>query len=301
VRELSGFILVIVSACGFGLMALFDHHARSGGANTETMLLMRFGIAGVMLALVMLVRRERWPRGKTLATLIFMGAVLYVGEAQCYFHGIKHAPSGLIALLLYLNPAMVTLASRVLFKERITPPRVLALTLAMIGLALTIRIGGDAGGGENVRTTALGLTLGLGCAAIYAAYLIIGSRVIARAGALPSATVVIISAACVYLVLALLMGFQPPRTPEGWTGALGLALFSTVIGITAMLAGMRRIGAVRASTLATIEPVITTVVGAMFLSERLLPVQIAGGALIIIAAAMVALTNAPRTEPEAHP
>jgi drug/metabolite transporter (DMT)-like permease len=300
VRELSGFILVIVSACGFGLMALFDHQARAGGANTETMLFLRFGIAGTILAAIMLVRRERWPRGRLLATLIFMGAILYVGEAQCYFHGIKHAPSGLIALLLYLNPAMVTVASRVLFRERITPPRVLALILAMIGLALTIRIGGDEEGGR-IPTTATGVLLGLGCAAIYATYLIIGSRIIRKAGALPSATIVIASAACAYLALATIVGFELPATTGGWTGALGLALFSTVIGITAMLAGMQRIGAVRASTLATIEPVVTTVVGAAVLHERLLAMQVVGGALIIAAAIIVALSGAPRTEPDAHP
>ena len=300
VRELSGFILVIVSACGFGLMALFDHYARAGGANTETMLFLRFGIAGAVLAGIMLVRRERWPRGRLLLILVFLGAVLYVGEAQCYFHGIRHAPSGLIALLLYLNPAMVTLASRLLFNERITPPRVLALALAMIGLALTIRIDGPDDAGQ-VQTTVTGIVLGVGCAVIYATYLIIGSRVIRQAGALPAATIVVLSAACAYLMLAVIVGLEWPKAPRGWGGALGLALFSTVIGITAMLAGMRRIGAVRASTLATIEPVVTTVVGATLLYEQLLPIQIVGGALIIVAAIVVALTGAPRTEPDAHP
>lgn len=295
---------MVVSACGFGLMALFDHFARGGGANTETMLFLRFGIAGVVLAAVMFLRSERWPRGRTLIILVFMGAVLYVGEAQCYFHGIKHAPSGLIALLLYLNPAMVTAASRVLFRERITPPRVLALALAMVGLALTIRIGGHtdaAGDSGSVQTTLTGVLLGSGCAAIYATYLIIGSRVIRSAGALPSATVVIISAACTYLALAIAFGISLPRTGSGWGGVMGLAIFSTVIGITAMLAGMRRIGAVRASTLATLEPVVTAVVGAMFLHERLSLIQMIGGALIIVAAIVMASTGAERTEPEAHP
>jgi len=293
----AGSILVILSACSFGLMPLFNRWATSGGANTETMLFLRFSIAGAVLAAFMLGKGARWPRGRTLLTLVFMGAILYVGEAQSYFYGLKYAPSGLISLLLYLNPAMITLASRLLYRERLTPPRTLALGLALLGLALTIRL--------DRETHIEGVLLGLGCAAIYATYLLVGARVMKSAGALPSGTLVIISAACTFGLLAWWRGVSLPHTPLGWSGAVGLALISTVIGIVAMLEGMRRIGAVRASTLATLEPVATASVGALALHEKLFPIQMLGGVLIIMAAIIMTTAGSAagraRAEPEAHP
>ena len=77
----------------------------------------------------------------------------------------------------------------------------------------------------------------------------------------------------------------------GWSGALGLALFSTLLAITAFLAGLRRIGAVQASTLSTLEAVTTVIVGAAFLGDAFKPIQILGGALILIAAVMIARTQ----------
>ena len=67
-----------------------------------------------------------------------------------------------------------------------------------------------------------------------------------------------------------------------------IALLSTVAAITLYFAGLKRIGPTRASTLSTLEPLVTVTLAAIVLGERIAPVQMAGGALILAAVVLLA-------------
>jgi len=55
-----------------------------------------------------------------------------------------------------------------------------------------------------------------------------------------------------------------------------------------VLAGLERIGAVQTSTLSTLEPVTTVLVGALLLGESMTMVQSIGGGMIVAAAVLIA-------------
>jgi len=105
---------------------------------------------------------------------------------------------------------------------------------------------------------------------------------------LPMSTVVIGSAALVFAAVALFRGPQWPQTAAGWLAIAAIALVSTVAAITLFFAGLERIGPTRASTLSTIEPLVTVTLAAALLGERIAPIQIAGGALILGAVVLLA-------------
>jgi drug/metabolite transporter (DMT)-like permease len=71
---------------------------------------------------------------------------------------------------------------------------------------------------------------------------------------------------------------------RGWLALLALALFSTVISIAAFLAAIARIDLFRATIISTVEPLISVVLAAALLDERLTIRQALGGAVIIVAA-----------------
>ena len=77
------------------------------------------------------------------------------------------------------------------------------------------------------------------------------------------------------------------------TTIAGIALVSTVAAITLFFAGLERVGPTRASTLSTIEPVCTVLLAALLLDERIAPIQLAGGALILGAVVLLARSPAP--------
>jgi drug/metabolite transporter (DMT)-like permease len=277
---------LVIGSVAFGFMAWFKSLAMGpdqpgGGANTATILALRFLLGAVGLWAIVLVRRAVLPKGRTLAMLIAMGGVCYFIEAVGYFHGLEFATSGTIALLLYTYPAMVALASRLVFAEHLDRRKILALVLALLGTSITI--------GVELSGSWAGISLGLACAAGYAVYVLAGAKLLPQTlDPLASSTIVVSSAACSLTMYALLMGWQPPTSPTGWLGVGGLALVCTVLAITAILAGLARVGPVRASTISTIEPLATVVIGATLLREPIGLAQVLGGALIILGAIIAA-------------
>lgn len=261
-------------------MAIFGKVAYAQGIPLDSLLFLRFAIAGAVMAGWMLITRQAWPRGRSLAGLALMGGVGYVGQSWCYFSALSHASAGLTALLLYLFPVIVTVLHAVLARRMLRPLRAAAVLVALAGTTLTIS--------GNVEGQALGVAFGIAAALIYALYIIVGERVTAGIGAIPAATVIMLASAVSSALIVLGRGFAAPVTPTGWVAVLAIALVCTVVAITAFFAGLSRLGAPDASTLSTLEPLATIVLAAVFLGERISFTQMLGGTIILAAAIVLA-------------
>jgi len=274
-QDLIGVLLIIVSGISFGAAAIFARFAYEAGTNPITLLFLRFGISSVCMLLLTLVRGTPFPRGRILLGLMLMGAVGYFGQSFCYFTALTLTSAGLVALLLYLYPAIVTVLAVVILREPVSTLKIIALILALAGTALTI---GSVGGGK-----ALGIVLSLGAAFIYSVYILVGSKIIEQGTAIPSSTVIITSAAVMYSGLIAIKGASFPTTWSGWASVSAVALISTVLAVVTFLAGLERVGPTNAATLSTIEPVVTVILAALVLDEAITPLRIAGGMMILLA------------------
>lgn len=290
-RRRAGIVCVIVSALCFGAMAIMARVAYASGVDTTTLLALRFGIAASVLLVFAKLAGARWPRGATLVTLAGMGAIGYAGQAFTFFTALTLAPAGLIALLLYLHPALVAVLSALLLREPLAGAKVAALGVALAGMTLTILpalFGNEPAAYPHIGS---GVAFGTAAAAIYAGYIVVGARVGQHVAALPMAAVVIASAALVFVLAAANQGPRWPASASGWLAVAGIALISTVAAITLFLAGLERIGPTQAATLSTVEPLFTVLLATILLGEAILPVQLAGGALIL--GAVILLARAP--------
>lgn len=279
-----GAAYVVASALCFGSMAIFGRIAFASGVDTATLLLLRFSLAAGLMWAVFAYKRARLPRGRGLATLVAMGAVGYAGQAFCYFTALSLASAGLVALLLYLYPALVALLSRVVLRHALTPLQLGAMALALAGSFLTV---GQAGGGS-----ALGVFFGVLAALIYACYILTGSRLPRDVTPTGSSAVVTTSAAVVYAALACVRGVHLPANAAGWGAILAIAVVCTVLAIGFFLAGLERVGAVRASIYSAVEPAFTVALATLVLGEDLTALRVAGGALILGAVLLLARADA---------
>jgi drug/metabolite transporter (DMT)-like permease len=283
-----GILLTVISAVSFATLAIFGRFAYAAGLDTFTLLALRFGMATVCMALLLLARREALPRGRVLWQLIGMGAIGYVAQSFCYLTALKYASAGLVALLLYLYPGFVVLLSMISRGEKVSPAKGIALALALAGTALTV----SPGGGQLS-----GILLALGAALIYSVYIMVGARVMERVSAIQSSLVIFASAGAVYGTLTLLAGPHFPAAPGGWAAVIGMAVIATVVPVAAFLAGLKRIGPTDASMLSTFEPAVTVLLAALLLGERLKPLALLGGALILAAAMVLARSQPRRSAP----
>ena len=281
------------SGASFRTLAIFAKIAYADGADPLTVLAVRFAIAGVFLVVLLRLRRERLPRGRTLVGLALMGGVGYVTQSLSFFFALTVASAALVSLLLYVFPAIVAVLAAVVLKQRLTRVKVAAVVLALLGTALVI---GQLGGG-----TPLGIALGLLSAVAYAIYILISSQLTPRAGAIPATTVVVLAAATVLSTIMVVRGPQFPTSPAGWAAIAGLAVVSTVIAIGTFFAGLERIGPAEASTISTIEPVVTVALAAVILGETVAPIQLLGGILILGAVIVLARAGRPALLPQDAP
>jgi drug/metabolite transporter (DMT)-like permease len=213
------------------------------------------------MVLLMAALRQPWPRGRDLLILLGMGAIGYAGQAFCFFSALHHATAGLTGLLLYLYPALVILASALLGRRKLTLGKSLLALLSLLGILLTVS--------DGLAGTPLGIAFGVGAAVVYTVYILVGEGVSGRTGANSAGCVIMIAAALVFGCAMLLDGPQPPQSIDGWMAVVAIAIFSTLMPIVFFFAGMRHLGAGDASTLSTLEPVVTLLLAYLFLGEIL--------------------------------
>ena len=280
-RRLIGIILIAISAASFGTLAIFGRYAYNDGMNIYTVLFLRFGISASFMTVILLLRKEHFPRGRILTQLIGMGALGYVGQSFMYLTAINYASAGLVALLLYLYPFFVAILSTIFLHEKVTRIKIIALLLALFGTALTV---------GPVSGQLIGALMAITAAIIYSIYIIVGTNVVKHVTAVQSSTVIFASAGAVYGLLTLFNGAQFPATNSGWLAMLGIIIVSTIIPVVTFLAGLERIGPTNAAMLSTLEPIVTVLLAAWLFGDKLLPIVMIGGGLILVA--VILLTRA---------
>lgn len=296
-----GPFLVLLSAAAFGVMAVLAKFAYAAGVSPESLLLVRFTLAAVLLWLLVRARSARVGRGPAvLVALLGLGAVGYAAQASFYFEALQFMDASVLTIVYYVYPALVTVAAAALGREVLTSGRVVALIAATAGVGLVVL--GNGIGAVN----GLGVALGLATALSYTVYVLVSDRVSAHLDPLPLAALVFTGAALTLGARAALdggpdLGFAP----VGWFWLVCIAVVSTVLAMVAFFAGMARTGPSTASILSMAEPIVTAALAAVVLHEAPTPVQVVGGAVVLVAVTAIQLrprrTPAPVTAPPSNP
>jgi len=275
---------IIASAAGFATLGILIKYAFAGGANIVTILAGRFLIAAVFLLLYLMLRRiPLTVSRKAFWQLTLMGAVGYGGMSMLYANGIHYLPASLTGLLLYTYPALVSLLSVLVGDERCTVQKGVALVICSAGLVLVL---GASFAGARLE----GVLSVLGAAVIYSCYILIGNRILKNLDPLVTSLYVCSSAGLAFLLYGLASGdLLLKMAPAGWLSILGIAVFPTLFGVIGFFAGLRLIGATNASIISMLEPLITVLLSALLLGERIGWLQGLGGAVLLLGAVILQL------------
>src|SRR4051794_11530617 len=114
--SLTGALLCAASAVGFGAMAVFGKLAFEAGVTVVTLLTVRFTLSAAVLAPLSARSWRALPRTRVLQALA-LGACGYAAQSALYFLALQRADAGLVALLLYTFPALVTLGAVMLGRD----------------------------------------------------------------------------------------------------------------------------------------------------------------------------------------
>ena len=216
---------------------------------------------------------------------MLVGGVFQSVITYSSLRALDYLPVGPLAFLFYTYPAWVVVIAAILGREKLTVERFVALALAMSGIAVMV------GAPSSTSLNTLGVLLALGIALLYALYLPVLHRVQEGVSPTISSFYLISGVFIAFLVIgSVTRTVQMPGTIETWRYVVIMSLFSTVIAFATLVAGLRVLGPVRTSIIATVEPFFTLLLGAVFLGERITAGTIAGGILIASAVILLQVT-----------
>ena len=259
-------ICILLAGSLWGCTGIFNRTIAACGVSTQTIVMLRNCGACLLLGVLFLLydRSVFRIRLKHLPLFLCTGLVSILLFTLCYFQSQQVSPLSTAAILLYTAPTFVVILSALIWKDPITRRKVSALVIAFLGCCF---VAGILNG--SLSLSRQGLLLGIGSGFFYATYSIFGRFALAN---YKPFTVTFYT----FLVAGLgsLFLLRPAetaivfRTPAAALMALGLVLFSTVLPYLFYTKGLNDMGdGGKASILASIEPVVASLVGVLVFGE----------------------------------
>jgi predicted outer membrane repeat protein len=237
---------------------------------------LRAAIAAATVLLLVPAARRRWT-----GPALVVGA-LYAATAFLFVTSNKLTTSANTIFLQSTSPLYIALLSPWLLQERVRRRDVAFMAVLAVGLAL-IFLGTEAPvatAPDPVRGNVLGALAGLTCG-----LMLIGLRWLERAAPGSSATAVVVGNTAACLGGAVYALPLQARAVD-WLILAYLGVFQIGVGYVLLLRALRHVGALQATLLLFIEPVLNPLWTWLVHGERPGPWSLAGGVLILAATAV---------------
>ena len=280
--------LIILAGCFWGSMGIFVRKLGGFGFSSAQIVSIRVTLAAFAFCFLLLIRDRSGfrisPRDLPLFLGLGFGSILFF--TVCYFTAITMMPLSTAAILLYTSPIWIMLMSMLFFREKMNRNRLLALALAFAGCVLVSGISGEG-------VSPAGLLTGLGSGIGYGLYSILGTVALRRYSPYTVTTYTFLFAAAGSWLIC-----DPADMASKFAAAPDLpfllffccltALVTAVVPFLSYTLGLRTVEASRAGILATVEPMVATLIGILVFSE---PLTLLSGIGILLILAAVVLLN----------
>jgi drug/metabolite transporter (DMT)-like permease len=275
----------------------------AGLSPLETVWLRLAGAALVLVPAVALVRRDAVRallRGR--GRLVLLYGVFAIAAVQAlYFVAVSRLPVGVALLIEYTAPVLVIGWVRLVRRTSLPGLAYAGAAAAVLGLGCVVQVW------SGLRLDAVGLAAALGAAACQASFFLLSDRLTVDGDPLALT-------ACGAAVATVALGVlaQPWNLP--WHVLAGpvllaghpvpaplllawLAVVATVLAYATGIAAIERLSAPVAGVIASTEVVVAALLAWLVLGERLTPIQLLGGTIVLAGA----LTTQRATTPTAAP
>lgn len=289
-KKLIGTACAIGAAVCYGTNPLGALNLYAEGMNTPSVLFYRFGLAWLIIAAVMLFRREslRVDRREFL-TLSALG-LLFIGSSLTLYLSFRLMPAGVASTILFTYPVMTAVIMALFFREKITLSTVSSIVLAMAGVLLLYW--GDGTGALHLG----GVILVLVSALTYALYIIVVDKSPLQMSSFKINFYVLLYCAAGMVLFALLSG-QPlmlPPTPTAWLWVSWLAIVPAIMALVMMVYAAKYIGSTPTAILGALEPTTAVLIGVLVFAEPFTLRLLLGILLVLTSVSIVVLAKSRR-------
>lgn len=297
-RKPNGTLLIILAAVFWGSMGIFVRGLTDlAGFTSIQIVSLRLSVAALSFTLILCLKDPGGFRIRLKDVPLFLGlgfgSVLFF--TACYFTAIRMMTLSMAAILLYTSPIWVMLLSLLLFHEKMTVRKLLALGVSFLGCIFVSGLGS----GESIVSPA-GILIGLGAGLGYGLYSILGTVALRRYSTYTVTAYTFVIAAAGSLFLCSLPDLWHKITvcqskPYLCFLIVLTGLVTAVIPFLLYTLGLEQVEASRAAILATVEPMVATLFGVIVFHEYM-TISSMLGILCIITAIILLNFRRPRKQ-----
>ena len=289
-RRWRGYAMVVGACVCWGTMAVLAKLLfRDRGVEPLTLVAARFYLATLTLFAMLALGVPRHLRlgwsDWWVAAAVGVGGL--VTNNFLYFLTMHMTNVATTLLLQYQAPILVALYAILIQRQRLSRRLLVALGLGMLGCGLVIRVYDPA----VLRPNLLGIAAGLGTACAFAYYILASRAALRRMNSWTLLAYAYFAGSLVWAAI-LPPWALPARVPEPtvWWAFLAVASLGTVVPFGLFIRALTVLPATQASIAGLLEPVVASAVAFLVLGEALLPLQILGGALVLVSVVLTQTT-----------
>jgi drug/metabolite transporter (DMT)-like permease len=277
--DLGGWLAAIGATVSFSVAAPIASKIIGWGTDPSTILVLRLWLAVALLFGTLAVAApDKLRFERRLAPVVVVAGVAMGGAVLLFFWSLTRLDTSIASMLVALEPLVVLFLLR-LRGERFTYRNTIRLALGLAGVYLLI---GVQGGADWLGVLmVMGTILGSAFQTVALQWFFSGHD-----GRTITAYLVLMMALTVSVVWRVQgMAWHSPIW-QAWVGIGILALVPTYLARLGLFAAVRRLGSGQVALLAPLEIFLTVIWAGVFLGDRLSPIQLAGGALILLSAVL---------------
>jgi len=286
-----GYAMVAIAATLFAVNGSVSKVVLSSGLSSLELTQIRNTCAALLFfSFLVLFARQRLRVGRReLAFLVAFGLIGVALVQWLYFVALEHLPVGVALLIEFTAPLFVAVFARFAYREHIRRRIWVAVALVLTGLGLVVEIW------SGVAFDTVGVTAAFGGALALSAYLLMAERERRHRDAASLSFYGFLFATLLWAVVqplwefpwstlddrVSLQGNLSEYTAPVWALVAFIVLIGTMVTFTLLTGALRHISATKASIVASLEPVVATVIAWAWLGETLGTTQLIGGAIVI--------------------
>ena len=286
-----GTICGILAAVCYGTNPLGALKLYAQGMQTSSVLFYRFGLAWVILAVVMIIRAlpRKGRRVETLrvtrkefGVLSALG-VLFIFSSLTLYLSFHVMDAGVASTILFTYPVMTAAIMALFFHEKTNWITISSIVLSFIGVALLYW------GDGTTKLPIGGVVLVLISALTYAVYIIVVNRSQLKMSSFKINFYVLFYCALGMLVYSFLAGepLMLPQNATSWFYVGWLAVVPAIMALTLMVYAAKLVGSTATAILGALEPLTAVLIGVFVFGEDFSLNLLIGIVLILVAVTMI--------------
>lgn len=285
-KKFFGFFCAVAAAVTFGLNPLFGLKLYEGGLTPPTVLFYRFLFGSILLAIVMVCRKQNFVLPKKYLAWMLILALCLAGTSLGLFFSFEKMDASIASTILFVYPVMVALIMSVFFHEKITAAIVISIILSLTGVAILCKTS------DGAIISLSGLLFALISALAYAVYMIIVKQSKVRELMPEQVTfyAMIFSLPFFLITPGFAWKFELFVQPDLLFNILGLAFFPAFLSFYLMAVGIQYIGATKTAILGALEPLTAVCIGILVFHEAF-TVRLAIGLVLILSSVILVICS----------